>query len=104
MNISEIHNGNAAWWNETAAWYGEAGISDDIEFLRSGGTSLFESERRMLGDLSTWCSRAIHLQCSHGRDALSLLAQGAQQVVGVDISRRLLDVARQKSEALSANA
>jgi len=104
MATSQIHHANADWWDETAGWYGERDVDDDIEFLRAGGTYLLDSEREMLGDLSTWCGRAIHLQCSHGRDGLSLLHQGAAEVVGVDISERLVAVARRKSEALGANS
>jgi len=104
MDVSLTHRGNAAFWDETAVWYGEQGEAEDIAFLRTGGNFLFEAERRLLGDLAPWCGRAVHLQCSHGRDALSLLCLGAAEVVGVDISERLLAVARRKAEALDAKA
>jgi len=104
MDISQIHRGNAAYWNETAGWYGVSAEAEEIEVLRAGGSYLFGAERERLGDLSPWCNRAIHLQCSHGWDALSLLNQGAAEVVGVDISERLLAAARRKSEAVGAKA
>ena len=63
-----------------------------------------EPEKTVLGDLSTWCARAIHLQCAGGLETLSLLQQGAREVIGIDISDRMVASARRKSEALSLNA
>jgi SAM-dependent methyltransferase len=103
MDITQTHRANAVWWNETARWYG-ADEAEAIAFLRSGGTYLFPAEKQLLGDLAPWCRRAIHLQCSHGSDGLSLLRQGAAEIVGVDISERLLGVARRKSDAIDAPA
>jgi SAM-dependent methyltransferase len=97
MDISRIHENNAVWWNETADWYAEQGQV-------SGGNHLFPSERELLGDLTPWCRRAVHLQCSDGRDVLSLWRQGAHEVVGIDISEGLLAVARRKTDAIGANA
>ncbi|HLK56108.1 MAG TPA: class I SAM-dependent methyltransferase [Chthonomonadaceae bacterium] len=102
-DISSIHQETGAAWNEVAANY-ERGEASDIAFLREGGNRLFEPERQILGDLSPWCQRAIHLQCSGGTDTLSLLCQGASEVVGVDISERMIAVARRKTEVLGANA
>jgi SAM-dependent methyltransferase len=102
-----VHQANAAFWNEIADTYshGPGEAENAIAFFRAGGNSLLEDERRLLGDLSGGgCRRAIHLQCSGGNDALSLLAQGADEVVGVDISRELLSAARMKTEALGARA
>jgi SAM-dependent methyltransferase len=106
MDILSVHKETGAAWSEIADkyWHGEGGETEAIEFLRSGGNYLFESERKILGDLKPWCKRAIHLQCSGGVDALSLLSLGAAEVVGVDISERLLASARRKTEALGAAA
>lgn len=91
-----------AAWNLAAQKYA-ADVEGDIAFLKSGGVNLSEREIRAVGDLRE-CNRAIHLLCSHGLDALSLLNLGAREVVGVDISAEMLELARQKSEALSAAA
>lgn len=104
MNTSQTHQRNAAYWNENAGWYAERDIDQDIEFLRAGGSYLMDAERELLGDLRPWCNRAIHLQCSHGRDGLSLIRQGAAEIVGIDISERLLAAAKAKSDALGAAA
>ena len=93
---------NRAAWDITAKRF-KTEVADDTEFLRSGGVNLFPIEREVLGDLS-WCTLAVHLQCSHGLDALSLLNLGAARVVGIDFSKEMLSLARRKSEALGANA
>lgn len=89
-------------WDRAALAYKDD-IERDVAVLREGQNNLLVPERRILGDLSG-VGRAIHLQCSHGLDALSLLNLGVDEVIGVDISRVMLDQAAQKSEALGAKA
>jgi SAM-dependent methyltransferase len=103
MDERKEHQENRAAWDETAAIY-ERDLERDIARLRAGGSSLLAPERRLLHDLGAWCGRAIHLQCSGGTDTLSLWTQGAAEVVGVDISARMIAVARRKSDALRAPA
>jgi SAM-dependent methyltransferase len=103
MRVEEIHQANRIGWNEGAEAY-EADLEDRIAFLRAGGTNFCPPEYAFLKDLREWCHRAIHLQCAGGTDTLSLWNLGAHEVVGVDISERMLDVARRKSEALLAPA
>jgi len=102
-DLTALHAETGAAWDETAANY-ERDLAEDTAFLREGGSTLLAPERRILGDLSAWCGRAIHLQCSGGNDALSLLQLGAKEIVGVDISPRMIGVARRKGEALEAPA
>jgi len=87
----------------TAAIY-ERDEAGDIALLRSGGTSLMPQEQAALGDLAGWCRRAIHLQCAGGTDTLSLLRQGAGEVIGIDISPRMIACARRKTADLGAQA
>lgn len=103
MDTKQTHESNRASWNEAAARY-EQEIDSDVAFIRSGGKNLEQPELRILHDLKDWCHRAIHLQCAGGRDTLSLWNQGAVEVVGVDISDRMIECARRKSELLSAPA
>ena len=103
MDVRQRHQSNRAAWNEAAHRY-EQEIERDIELLRAGGKSLAEPELRFLRDLGSWCRRAIHLQCAGGLDTLALWKQGAAEVVGVDISERMIACARRKSEALGAPA
>jgi SAM-dependent methyltransferase len=98
-----FHQDNAAAWDVTAAIY-ERDEPRDIDLLRSGGSSLMSQEQAVLGDLAGWCKRAIHLQCAGGTDTLSLLRQGAHEVIGIDISPRMIACARRKTAALAARA
>jgi len=97
------HQETGRVWNVTAAIY-ERDEERDSALLRSGGTSLFAHELRFLGDLKHGCERAIHLQCAGGTDTLSLWKIGAAEVWGVDISEKMISVARRKSMALGAPA
>jgi SAM-dependent methyltransferase len=79
-------------------------IEREVTALRSGSTSLLASERHYLTPLLAGCRRAIHLQCSHGTDTLSLWLLGAREVVGVDSSEAMLARARRKGASLGAPA
>ncbi len=104
MTADDLYAVNERAWNALALRKYAGEVEADVAFLRSGGVNLMEPERRLLGDLSFWCRRAIHLQCSHGRDALSLWNMGAHEVVGVDFSAEMLAQARLKGERLGAPA
>jgi SAM-dependent methyltransferase len=103
MDVRTMHQANRKGWNEGAAEY-EKVIDRDVEFLRNGGMNFEPPELRYLTDLRSWCGRAIHLQCAGGRDTLSLWNLGAREVVGVDISERMLACAKAKSDVLAAPA
>ena len=101
--IQKLHQANRAGWNEGAEAY-EADVEERIAFLRGGGQNFCPPELEFLTDLDKWCHRAVHLQCAGGTDTLSLWNRGAKEVIGIDISDRMIAVARRKSEALSAPA
>jgi len=103
LDTAALHQGNRAAWNEAANRYARE-VESDVEFLRAGGKNFCPPEFEFLAGLETWCHRAIHLQCAGGRDTLSLLNLGAREVVGVDISDRMIEVARAKSALLGAPA
>jgi SAM-dependent methyltransferase len=94
---------NELAWDIVAAKYALE-VERDVEMLRSGGTSLLPPELDTLAPLLPHCRRAIHLQCSHGTDALSLWRLGAREVVGIDLSAEMLAQARRKAELLGAPA
>lgn len=102
MDIHSLHEQNRRGWNEGAEEY-EKDLPQWIEFLRAGGANFCRSEEPYLARLLP-CERAIHLQCAGGTDTLSLWNRGAREVVGVDISDRMIEVARRKAEAIGANA
>jgi len=101
--VQNFHERNRRAWNVVAAVY-ENDIERDVADLRANRIGLFDYEVRLLGDLSGSCRRAIALQCSHGLDALSLWKLGAAEVIGVDGSGRMLDLARRKAQLLGAPA
>lgn len=102
-DIAGMHDATRAAWDEAAERY-ERWLPEAIELIRAGGSNLFPVEEDLLGDLSGWCRRAIHLQCAGGRDTLSLWNLGAESVMGIDYSPRLLDLARRLAEATGAPA
>ena len=79
-----------AAWDEAAERY-EGWFDEAVELIRAGGSNLLPVEHDLIGDLHGRCRRAIHLQCAGGRDTLSLWNLGADEVVGVDFSPRMLD-------------
>jgi SAM-dependent methyltransferase len=103
QEIVRIHQENRVAWNEAANRY-EDEIERDVAFLQAGGKAFHSPEWPFLQDLHANCRRAIHLQCAGGLDTLSLWNHGAQEVVGVDISERMIECACRKADALGASA
>ncbi len=102
-DVRAMHASNRAAWDQAAERY-EGWLDEAIELISAGGTNLFPVEQDLIGDLRGRCRRAIHLQCAGGRDTLSLWTAGADEVVGVDFSPRMLDLARRLTEATGAPA
>jgi SAM-dependent methyltransferase len=102
-DVRGMHAANRSAWDEAAERY-ERWLPEAIELIRSGGTNLLPPELELIGDLRGRCRRAIHLQCAGGRDSLSLWNLGAQEIVGVDFSPRMIDLAERLTEALGAPA
>jgi SAM-dependent methyltransferase len=102
-DVRRMHAANRAAWDEAAERY--AGWFDEaVEVIRSGGSNLLAVEQELIGDLRGHCRRAIHLQCAGGRDTLSLWNLGAAEVVGIDFSPRMLELARRLGAATGAPA
>jgi SAM-dependent methyltransferase len=102
-DVRLMHASNRAAWDEASERY-ERWLPEAIELIRGGGTNLFPEEQALIGDLHGRCRRAIHLQCAGGRDTLSLWNAGADEVVGVDFSPRMLALAKELSDAVGAPA
>ena len=98
-----MHDANRHAWDEAAERY-ERWLDGAIELIRSGGTNLLAPEVELIGDLHGRCRRAIHLQCAGGRDTLSLWNLGAEEVVGIDFSPRMLELAERLTTAVGAPA
>ena len=102
-DVAGMHAANRLAWDEAAEDY-ERRLAGSIERLRGGGSSLLPVETQLIGDLRGRCRRAVHVQCAGGEDTLSLWRQGADEVVGVDFSPRMLGLARRLAEAVGAPA
>jgi SAM-dependent methyltransferase len=102
-DVPTMHAANRAAWDEAAERY-EGWFDEAVALIRSGGTNLFGVETALIGDLHGRCRRAIHLQCAGGRDTLSLWNHGAEEVVGVDFSPRMLELAARLTAATGAPA
>lgn len=97
-----MHAANRLAWEQAAERY-EGWFDEAVDLIRGGGSNLFPEEHDLLGDLHG-CRRAIHLQCAGGRDTLSLWTAGAAEVVGIDFSPRMLELARRLAGAVGAPA
>jgi len=102
-DVAGWHAANRIAWDEAAERY-EGWFDEAVTLIRGGGSNLFPVEHDLIGSLRGRCRRAIHLQCAGGRDTLSLWNLGADEVVGVDFSPRMLDLARRLTEATGAPA
>jgi len=102
-DVPGMHAANRAAWDEAAERY-EGWLAEAVDLIGSGGTNLLPPELELVGDLRGRCRRAIHLQCAGGRDTLSLWNAGADEVVGIDFSPRMLALARRLTLAVGAPA
>ncbi len=102
-DVPGMHAANRRAWDEAAERY-ERWLPEAIDVIRAGGSNLFGVEEALIGPLRGRCRRAIHLQCAGGRDTLSLWNLGADEVVGVDFSPRMLELAEQLSRTVGAPA
>lgn len=96
----DIHEANRRSWNAATVAH-NSHKRDQARFLREGGSTLFQEELELLGDVR---GKALaHLQCNSGQDSLSLASLGAA-VTGVDISDEAIEFARALSEGSGIEA
>src|SRR3954454_2169279 len=102
-DVRRMHAATRAAWDEAAERY-ERWFDEAVDLIRAAGSILFPVEHDLIGDLHGRCRRAIHLQCAGGRDTLSLWNLGADEVVGVDFSPRMLALAGRLAASTGAPA
>lgn len=78
-------------WNRRTEYHVKSEFYDMDNFL-NGSSSLNPFELALLGDLNG--KSVLHLQCHFGQDSISLSRMGAN-VVGVDLSDKTIDTAKQ---------
>ena len=71
------HQQNEQAWDLTARHKYADDVANAVALLRAGQTNLLPEEIALLQAIVPTCQRVIHLQCSHGLDALSLWQMGA---------------------------
>jgi SAM-dependent methyltransferase len=82
-----------ASWNVATRAH-NAHKKDQAAFLRDGGSTLYDDELALLGDING--KRVLHTLCNAGQDTLSLAKLGAD-VTGVDLSDEAIAFAKQLS-------
>lgn len=97
------HEETGVAWDIVAKAKYEVEMETHVEFLRAGGHTLLAPELEALGSHVAG-AHIVHLQCSHGLDALGLLNLGAGSVTGIDISPTMIRQAEQKATALGRSA
>jgi len=99
----QLHAETRAGWDQIAATKYRDELPAQLTLLKEGGHTLLPVELGLLPHLAH-VSHAIHLQCSHGLDALGMLNLGVARVTGVDISPEMIRLAEEKTTALGASA
>jgi SAM-dependent methyltransferase len=96
----DLREQNRASWNAVVGAHDShrGGLS---RFLGEGGSTLFQEERDLLGELEG--RSLVHLQCNSGGDSVSLARLGAS-VTGVDISDEAVSSARDLAERTGIRA
>lgn len=103
VNTKQTPSEIARGFDTIAASKYRAELEDRIALLRSGAHNLLQVEVEELRDLLPGAS-LVHLQCSHGLDALSLLTLGASDVSGVDLSSEMIRLATELTHRLGLTA
>jgi len=78
-------------WNNRLASHLTSNFYDMEGFVK-GNSSLNDIELNLLGNVQG--KKILHLQCHFGQDSISLARLGAE-VVGVDLSDKAIDTARE---------
>ena len=99
-----IHSETSDGWEIVAKHKYRAGMEKRIRALRANEYVWSKEQLDELHSLCRSCRRVIHLQCSAGFETLSFLSLGVHEVVGVDISKDMIDQARKLTQTLEAPA
>jgi SAM-dependent methyltransferase len=100
MDSMDHREQNRLSWNAVVRAH-DSHRGDLSRFLREGGSTLFQEERDLLGELEG--RSLVHLQCNSGGDSISLARLGAT-VTGVDLSDEVVSSARDLAEKTGTRA
>jgi SAM-dependent methyltransferase len=90
MDRRDLREQNRLSWNAVVGAH-DSHRGDLSRFFSEGGSTLFQEERDLLGELEG--RSLVHLQCNAGSDSISLARLGAR-VTGVDLSDEAVSSAR----------
>jgi SAM-dependent methyltransferase len=96
----DLREQNRVSWNAVVGAH-DSHRGDLSRFLGEGGTTLFQEERDLLGELEG--RSLVHLQCNSGGDSVSLARLGAT-VTGVDVSDEAVSCAQDLAERTGTRA
>jgi SAM-dependent methyltransferase len=96
----DLREQNRASWNAVVGAH-DSHRGDLSRFFGEGGSTLFQEERDLLGELEG--RSLVHLQCNSGGDSVSLASLGAT-VTGVDVSDEAVCSARDLAERTGIRA
>jgi SAM-dependent methyltransferase len=100
MDRKDLREQNRVSWNAVVRAH-DSHRGDLSRFLREGGSTLFQEEHDLLGELEG--RSLVHLQCNSGGDSISLARLGAT-VTGVDLSDEAVYSARVLAEKTGTRA
>jgi len=100
MDHKDLREQNRVSWNAVVRAH-ESHRGDLSRFFGEGGSTLFQEERDLLGELEG--RFLVHLQCNSGGDSISLARLGAT-VTGVDLSDEAVSSARALAEKTGTRA
>jgi SAM-dependent methyltransferase len=100
MDHKDLRKQNRVSWNAVVRAH-ESHRGDLSRFFGEGGSTLFQEERDLLGELEG--RSLVHLQCNSGGDSISLARLGAT-VTGVDLSDEAVSSARALAEKTGTRA
>jgi SAM-dependent methyltransferase len=100
MDRRHLREQNRVSWNAVVGAH-DSHRGDLSRFFSEGGSTLFQEERNLLGELEG--RSLVHLQCNSGGDSISLARLGAT-VTGVDISDEAVSSARNLAEKTGIRA
>jgi SAM-dependent methyltransferase len=100
MDRRDLREQNRLSWNAVVRAH-DSHRGDLSRFFSEGGSTLFQEERDLLGDLEG--RSLVHLQCNSGGDSISLARLGAT-VTGVDLSDEVVSSARDLAEKTGTQA
>ena len=100
MDHKDLREQNRVSWNAVVRAH-DSHRGDLSRFFSEGGSTLFQEERDLLGELEG--RSLVHLQCNSGGDSISLARLGAT-VTGVDLSDEVVSSARDLAEKTGTRA